>query len=1075
MNDNRFEYEDYNSNFYDYEPEDEEIEYYRKIEKQKELGNERGRYKKYISYSNKNGSRRNSYEVRNSSFSSNQRTLKRSRPSSTKQQYSFAGKVREKNNYVYYVSGIGYYNKDDEKPKKNERNIIRSKPKPQSIRISNKRDDNTERQELVDNYQYHETKEIKRQSKKTTVTHKRLCEPFYHTVHHKSKKRYSSYTQQPKIYHVGSFRNTEEYEVVEPKRTIENIYNLRYNNNNNSYAKYDADKYSYFSSRQGSQSTKNYGFIYRSLENREGAYKRRDNREYKKSYIPSGNNKYRKFYDRKYEERRNREYNSNNNYNNIQRHEIKVVSSKSKDKNLNRSGYIGNESDKRKYNGNNHQRVRQQRIVQRTSTNRRNEYTSRTQNNSKEIKGIYGYGYNSKDIQNSKEIYRENRAYYPSEEIQHTKVIYQMDGKKQNAPHYIQQSQSYHRNRKENQNIPQQVYEYGIYENQRVDQNIPQQVQEIEFYDRPGSQNIPQQVHNIQVYEENSDNYYPHNVVENTQESYENNDERFTTQENIEQNEEYYQQNKHQYSNENTEQNDEYYQQNRQKIYSQEKIENNEDYNQNIKNDNPHENIEQNREYYQSNYEENYQENSQNNNNQKEEEYYQENKLETSLENVEQKEEINKDNKDIIQNDKEQQEDIKISEKKENNSQEILEEDKKEFISPENKKEINYQENIQQNGESFHKEKREYDIPQNQEMNQNEGKEFSDEQENLGKNEVIYEKEKMGEYHPLQDNNNGDFYEEERRKYIPQQNIYYKEIYQEKKRGYFPLQNNQQVNYIYKDGKSQYTPQRNIEQRKYQERRKIYSSKENIQQNNYQERRRLYSNDQNIPPNEQIYHEGEIGYIPQQNIQKTQEMYKLEYIPEKNIQQFKNNYNINEEYYTEERNEYSNHYNNIENIMNYGKEFCPIHGSNINKFYQNKIYKSNNQIKQNERGNQYSQKIYHTHEEMNGMVGDTNNYKFYESKNIKNEKGDINSVTFHHIRGEQKERNSKDSSNYSNIYVPSKAIPIITDSNYQQSLSQVNSSYSNYAGQSKNNSGIESYGFYAVPKNQNSQIQESGY
>ena len=145
---------------------------------------------------------------------------------------------------------------------------------------------------------------------------------------------------------------------------------------------------------------------------------------------------------------------------------------------------------------------------------------------------------------------------------------------------------------------------------------------------------------------------------------------------------------------------------------------------------------------------------------------------------------------------------------------------------------------------------------------------------------------------------------------------------------------------------------------------------------------------------------------------------------------------------------------------------------NINKFYQNKIYNSNNQIKQNERGNQYSQKIYHTHEEMNGMVGDTNNYKFYESKNIKNEKGDINSVTFHHIRGEQKERNSKDSSNYSNIYVPSKALPIITDSNYQQSLSQVNS---NYAGQSKNNSGIESYGFYTVPKNQNSQIQESGY
>ena len=1083
MNDDRFEYEEYNSNEYDYEPVIGEREYYRKIEKRTTSGNVGGRYKKYISYTNKNGSRRNEYEVRNSSFSSNQRRLKGSRPSSSKQQYSFAGKVREKNNYVYYVSGIGYVNKNDEKPKKKERNIIRSKPNSQVIKIVTKKDNSTSRQELVDNYQYHETKDIKRQSKKTTVTHKRLCEPFYQTVYHKSKKRNSSYTPQPKIYQVGSYRSTEEYEAVEPKRTLENIYNSRYNNNDNSYAKYDLDKYSFFSSRQGSQSTKNYGYNFTSLKKRIEAYKKRDSEENKKSYIPSGYNKYKKLYERKYEEKKNREFNSNNSYNNIKRHEIKVMSNKSKDKNLNKSSYLGNESQNRKYYENTHQRVRQQRIVKRNS-NKKNEYTSTTQNNNKEIKGIYGYEYNLKDIQKPKEVYKKNREYYPSEDLQHTEIIYQNDGKIQNIPHHIQQVQNYQRNRKENQNIPQQVYEYGIYENQRFGQNIPQQVKEIEFYDRGGSQNIPQQVQQIQVYEENADNYYPQQVIEYAQESYENNDERFTTQENIQQNDEYYQLNTQQYSNENTEQNDEYYQQNRQKIYSQEKIENNEDYNQNIKNDNPHENIEQNREYYQSNYEENYQEYPQKNDNQKEEEYYQQNKIEISQENVEQKEEINQDSKDIIQNENEKQEDIKISEKKENNSQEILDEDKKEFISQENiqesqdniqenKKKITYQENAQQNEEGFHEERKEYDTFENKEMNQNEGKEFSDYQENIGKNEVIYDKEKMKVYTPIQNNENNEvYYEEERKQYIPKQNINHQGIYQGERKGFIPQQKYQRVNYINKDGKNHYVSQGNLEPSKYQERRRIYSSKENIQQNNYQD----YSNDQNIPPNEQIYNEFESGYIPQQNIQKTQEMYKLEYIPQENIQQFKNNYNRNKEYYNEERNEYSNNYNNRRIFMDYGKEFCPIHGSRFNNFYSNQIYKSNNQIKKDGR-NQYSQNIYHTHEEMNGMVGDTNNYKFYESKNIKNEEGDINSMTFHHIRGEQKERNSKGLNNYSNVYAASKAIPIIHDSNYKeyQSFSQINSSYNNYVGQSNNNSPNESYGFYAVPNNLNLKIQESGY
>ena len=51
-----------------------------------------------------------------------------------KEKYMYAGKLKEKDNYLYYVSGIGYVNKDgvpvkqDNKPK--EIKVISNKPKP---------------------------------------------------------------------------------------------------------------------------------------------------------------------------------------------------------------------------------------------------------------------------------------------------------------------------------------------------------------------------------------------------------------------------------------------------------------------------------------------------------------------------------------------------------------------------------------------------------------------------------------------------------------------------------------------------------------------------------------------------------------------------------------------------------------------------------------------------------------------------------------------------------------------------------------------------------------------------------
>ena len=137
------------------------------------------------------------------SFSSNQRSLNNSYTS--KQKFSFAEKVKEKNNYIYYVSGVGYVNKNEDN--KNSKNVIKvnnpppkPNPKPKeriSIKIQQTKNISDMRKELVDNYQYHETKDLKKEKKQTIVTHKRLCEPVYSTIQ-KNSKKYSSHTEQPK-------------------------------------------------------------------------------------------------------------------------------------------------------------------------------------------------------------------------------------------------------------------------------------------------------------------------------------------------------------------------------------------------------------------------------------------------------------------------------------------------------------------------------------------------------------------------------------------------------------------------------------------------------------------------------------------------------------------------------------------------------------------------------------------------------------------------------------------------------------------------------------------------------------
>ena len=120
-----------------------------------------------------------------------------------KEKYMYAGKLKEKENYLYYVSGIGYVNKDgvpvkqDNKPK--EIKVLSNKPKPTrevgqrvTITLQNTRPEK-KGGELIENFEYHETKEFGKNNKESIVVHRRLGDPFYQAI---KGQRSSSYQGQ---------------------------------------------------------------------------------------------------------------------------------------------------------------------------------------------------------------------------------------------------------------------------------------------------------------------------------------------------------------------------------------------------------------------------------------------------------------------------------------------------------------------------------------------------------------------------------------------------------------------------------------------------------------------------------------------------------------------------------------------------------------------------------------------------------------------------------------------------------------------------------------------------------------
>ena len=170
--------------------------------------------------------------LRKSSREQARQTLRKNNSYSRKsQRYEYGSKIREKRNYVYYVSGIGYVTDDEQrKPLMRQKIIQVPKPveKPKPIERTNKKsilrtvpkkeeDSFIQVKRVIDNYQYHETKNVKKEKVKSNVFHQRLSKPFEYMEQIRSKKN----TPYSTLQHV-EYNDDENVES----------YDLSYNRNN---------------------------------------------------------------------------------------------------------------------------------------------------------------------------------------------------------------------------------------------------------------------------------------------------------------------------------------------------------------------------------------------------------------------------------------------------------------------------------------------------------------------------------------------------------------------------------------------------------------------------------------------------------------------------------------------------------------------------------------------------------------------------------------------------------------------------------------------------------------------------
>ena len=563
------------------------VEYYKKVEKNTISSNSgitNSRYNQYTSNASKasNANNKSSYnhniqKGKTNSFSSTQKNLNNSY--SSKQKFEFAEKVREKNNYIYYVSGVGYVNKNEEN--KNEKKVTKPKnppPKPKertNIKIQQTKNISDMRKELLDNYQYHETKDLRKEAKQSVVTHRRLCEPVYTTIQ-KNSKKYSSHTEQP----INKSYQRKEYEIIETRKPVQqttknNNININYRidrtkreNQTQIQNRYNINNANKISSR----SVKHYNNI--NENKRQNSFTKRDDKnntknnyvynrreisvDTRRNYIRSDNinNTSNRNYQRgnkinntttttttttNQSRISNRNYNRNQNqtqtqnYNNLQRHEIRAVS---KDKVNNNNNYSKERSNitesRRQYTRITREQKPNQNTTQNTRINRRNVYESRTQEINNRIKNVYNSVNNNR---NTVEAFEHRGNYFPLEAVRPIEHMYELN-RGVNIPQQMEQIAIYEGGRNRMENLDEAYPSNVEIDFNQISQNIPQQVQEIEVHEK--MENIPQHVQQIEVYEGNHDGEnMEQNLEKNDNEDIDNNNmEEENIQQNLEQNEE---------------------------------------------------------------------------------------------------------------------------------------------------------------------------------------------------------------------------------------------------------------------------------------------------------------------------------------------------------------------------------------------------------------------------------------------------------------------------------------------------------------------------------------------------------
>ena len=128
------------------------------------------------------------------------------------EKFEFAEKLKEKKNYILYVSGMGHEKKQIEEIEETKKVEL---PKEKVVEV----------RQIIDNYGYHETKNVKTKNpKRLSITHhERLSTPFERTT----LKKFSSYTTDPKArgYVSTSVQKTRYDTEPRVKTTTINQYN----------------------------------------------------------------------------------------------------------------------------------------------------------------------------------------------------------------------------------------------------------------------------------------------------------------------------------------------------------------------------------------------------------------------------------------------------------------------------------------------------------------------------------------------------------------------------------------------------------------------------------------------------------------------------------------------------------------------------------------------------------------------------------------------------------------------------------------------------------------------------------